>query len=1130
MASLYYSTQSVPMDSWKNGVEFSLSGSTIPAGSIINSITVNFSVLVNSSSYSESFLAVLTGCNIIGGGVTLVSQSGSVSNPLASKTDTEPISFSYIASINKTISSDLSSLNIKLTGQAPDIRPSTYLSNFADVTINYTPAYATAPTSVGQSGYLNNYPFAGQLADGTGGEGGNLLIEGEKLSSGSFDYSAPSNYGISGSYYLVYSTDRYGEGNFTTIGYFSNSSGSFIPKNANIIANQEYYYYILAYSSVHKGYIKSYPDNHIFANDNTEPIINFIDFNPKYATTKGTEININIDATDADNNQLNYSISGINISNSFNTNNFSLILYPGTYTIKVSDGMGGEVQNNITINSIDTFSINVNEKSIINNIDTTVLEEGLVKKIDRLEPIGLLGSSSLNNLIFTLDYSYGESSTDLTLGSGNLGTESYFENIDIGELEPEIAENGLWYQFTISGSYSYNGINQTVTATYGPFKYPKEFKNASYTLYNGNFGVNFRDEIDRNIFNNIAYLRLKYPDNGTEEYSKINKVNIYISSSETETVETPYTLVKEFNTTNLSSDEIEININNIVPYNYYFNIYLELIALTGQTTNLVIDKINNSVLQRTYLPYFTNNIITSNLTKTIAVKNLENTELILTVPTVYSINDPNGSNEYSLMELLENIIFKVTIDNLIYEGSIALADCGFWCDDNTFNVSISPDNLITMLAEIGVNTTANVSYKSEIVFIATDYFNNRIEQNFLINSTDVKNSENIIFSLGVKPVLNNSSGNYSLKVKIPYSEEINYNITTSNNQYKNMINPNDILYITFPAATDENGNDMGTTNNHGDIISYKLKIQEKNNESFIIDEKDYTHLLTIPVNDSKLIYNNGLYTYEYNMPEREYSSFAKLAVCACDSTELDSNYYFYEPTLVLSRVSNAHASINSYKKNKTDNSSPNYNLTLKIDDIGGTLFKNNAFTYADYSNLERNITGSINDSRDIKFSLYYHTDGKTDFKLYENVLTYNINNETTTYTSYNSAISYNDILNASINFLNLDFSETEINPDNKNYFKFIIEVQIGFDTSGNKVYSNAETAVFTIFPTTPVMYFGKNAAGINTQELDNNKVLRIATVEQEKNLFQIDSFDEQSAIIFDLVSKLIEGITISDED
>ena len=62
------------------------------------------------------------------------------------------------------------------------------------------------------------------------------------------------------------------------------------------------------------------------------------------------------------------------------------------------------------------------------------------------------------------------------------------------------------------------------------------------------------------------------------------------------------------------------------------------------------------------------------------------------------------------------------------------------------------------------------------------------------------------------------------------------------------------------------------------------------------------------------------------------------------------------------------------------------------------------------------------------------------------------------------------------------------------------------------------------------MYFGKNAAGINTQELDNDKVLRIATIEQEKSLFQIDSFDEQSSVIFNLVSKIIEGITISDED
>lgn len=1141
MAIVYYETNNVPSSKWINGVTFTISGSEIPNNSMINSITINFGVYVEGISETANFRAILTKCIVSDGWENLVESNGSSSNPLDERTGTEPLEFSYNPNLkNNILTSNINSLTVTLTGQAPTLPASNpaYLSSNVSINIDYTPPYKTGGSEPGLNGNLNNYPYIGEKGDGSiDGDTGSLSINGNTVSSGSFNYSPPKFYSISNPYYLVYSSDN---SSFTTINNYSTTSGSFIPKDVGIIADTHYYYYIIGYSSLHNGFVKSSYTGYTFKKDNTNPVINSVTLSSKHALASGTEITITINYTDAEENVTNYSIVGPNVSQTFATNTFTTVLYPGIYTIKITDSDGGETQTTITINSIDAFSINVKEKSIINNIDTTVLEEGLVKNIDRIEPTGLLGSSVINNLTFTVNYIYGTSSTDLTLGSGSLGTSEYFENIDIGILKPEIASNGLWYQFIVTSSYSYEGINQDAEDIYGPFKYPKQMADLStnnYNIYNNNFNGN-NEYVSYNIYNDKVYLTLTYPQNGTEEYSKINKVNVYVAYSEKENIDMSYLLINEFNTTSLTSDQFEVNIKDIVPYNNYFKLYLKLVTLTGEKKYIEIDKSTISPydrLKRTFLPYFDNNIITSNLPKTIAVKNID-TNLILTIPTIHSINNIDGTDINSIKILLSKIIFRLSINESSYDSPILLSNCdSFYYDSSkkSLILSISPSSLLTMISNSGVDTTENTSYNAKIVFQPKDFFGNTTEQIFLVNSTNERKGEYVIFSLGVKPVLSTTSLNYALKTKIPYSSDVIFDITTNTtNDYKNMVNPKDILYLTFPTATDENGNDNGTSGNHGDIVGYKIKIQESTNTSFNVEEEYFKDFDILTVDNSNLNYDSstGLYTYSYIIPDREYSSFAKFAICAYDTTNLESNYYIYEPIIILGKINYGAAAITNYKKNKTEDSSPNYNLTLKISDIGGNNFNNKSYNYSTYPNLERNVTGNVNDSRDVKFSLYYHTEDNSNFIKYDKELTYNINNTESTYTSYDNTITYSSLIDTPINFLNIDFSNTEVNLDNKNYFKFIIEVQNGFDNNGNKTYTTIETDTFIIFPVTPVMYFGKNAAGINTQELDNDKVLRIATIEQEKSLFQIDSFDEQSSVIFNLVSKIIEGIVISDED
>lgn len=1137
MATAYYTTNNAPDSNLRDGVTFTVSGSEIPNNSIINSITIDFSVIVKGLAMNKTARVILTNCIVSDGLKNLVEINGSKNSPLADKTDYEPLNFSYSPVLkNNTLTSNINSLTVTLTGQAPELPSSqpAYLQPNVSININYEPNYTKAPDSVPDNGNINNYPVAGAPNDNEL-DYGELTIEGT-IDSSRFNYTAPKFYGVSDPYYLVYIIPDVSTVNYTKIGKFTSNSQTFSPSNNGMKTGIKYSYCMLAYSSIHNGYIRS---NFYEKTYKSKPIINSISYEPKYATPTGTKILINIDVSGVEGASFTYKIKGNNLEEQNINQSTELTLYPGNYTITVTDNYGGSATNTINISTLDNFNIIVDDKTIISNRDTTSVEQGLVKNIDRLEPTGYIGSTQTPSIQYKVKCHYGELIDDLTYGEINIGTAPYFVDIDVGELVSDIANNGLWYNFEITGSYTTNGIEQTKTVTYGPFKYPKQLTDlttSNYNIYNNNFTSN-NEYVSYNIYNDKVYLTLTYPQNGTEEYSKINKVNVYVAYSEKENIDMSYLLINEFNATSLTSDQFEVNIKDIVPYNNYFKLYLELVTLTGEKKYLEIDKSTISPydrLKRTFLPYFDNNIITSNLPKTIAVKNI-NTNLILTIPTIYSINNIDGTDINSIRILLSKIIFRLSINDSNYDSPILPSNWDSFNYDSSKKsliLSISPSSLLTMISNSGVDTTENTSYNAKIVFQPRDFFGNTTEQIFLVNSTNERKGEYIIFSLGVKPVLSGTSSNYALKAKIPYSSDVIFNITTTANEYKNMVNPKDILYLTFPAATDENGNDNGVSGNHGDIVGYKIKIQESANTSFNTEEEYFKDFDILTVDNSNLKYDNstGLYTYSYIIPDRQYSSFVKFAICAYDTTNLESNYYIYEPIIILGKINYGAAAITNYKKNKTEDSSPNYNLTLKISDIGGNTFDNKSYNYSTYPNLERNITGNVNDSRDIKFSLYYHTEDNSNFIKYGKELTYNINNTENTYTSYDNTITYSSLIDTPINFLNIDFSNTEVNLDNKNYFKFVIEVQNGFDNNGNKTYTTIETDTFIIFPVTPVMYFGKNAAGINTQELDNDKVLRIATIEQEKSLFQIDSFDEQSSVIFNLVSKIIEGITISDED
>lgn len=1132
MATAQFSCNYIDLNSigFYNGISATLTtNSEIPAGAIINSFSMSFSVLKTGSSVSSNKNIVLYSCSATLGSTSLINKSNLNDNigTLYSGNDIGTCSWSTEVN-NVTINNAASTMNISFNGEIKNIGSSTSQMNSGiTVNIDYTIPYTKAPTTVPQSGNLSNYPVFGEPQNPSGGI---LNISGTTVESGSFNYSSPSDSDITISSskpcYLIYSQSQSESDNFTVISSYVSNSGSFVPANYGIIGGTKNYYRILAYSDQHGGYIKSSGVGYTFDKVNTPPIINSVLYSPKGALESGGEISVKINASDAEQDNLTYFIDGQSLPGGEGT----VTLYPGENKIDVSDGKV-TASTFITLDKIETLSINVEDK-VEFLADTFFVSDGLglVKNIDKLTPMALLGTTEINNIEFNINYSFGENYDDLTLGTENYGSGYSFENIDVGNLTPIIAENGYWYQFNVSCEYidSY-GVIQQANKILGPFKYPKtinKLESSYFNLYNENFGIG-NEFVPSKIFNNKGYLVITMPENGTENYAKIDKIKVYIEYSQTENFKNNYVLLEDYNI--VDNNQYILNFDSIIPYNFYFKIKYEFVDVLDQNTFYE----SNKIYQRTFLPYFDNKNAILNFTKTIPINELlDNQYLTLKIPTVHTITSKEGTDSELIMEIANNKLnFEILNNNQKVYTSLTLNRNNFTYneEDKMLHVIISPTELKNMLSSI-FDLSTNNSYEAKIYLNITDDFSNSITNYFIIDTLDSKNNETIIFSFGKKPVMN-TNGLYNLKVKVPYNEEKIYELQNNPNEseYLNIINPNDILYITFSPAQDVNGNDNGE--NHGDIVGYKIKIQQKDNLNFNNNIDDYKTLIDIKFNDDNLVFNNneGLYTYSYVVPEREYANFAKIAISAYDSTQLESNYYYLDNILVLSRITKSDASIISYKRNKTETNFANYNLSLKINDIGGNKFKNSSIRYSDYPNLERIVNSTINNSRDIKFTLYYRSENEDNFVEYNKSLNYKINNSEIIYNNYDNNISYSDILNSVINFNSIDFTDTSITNDVKGYFKIKIEVQTGFDNNGNKVYSISETPIFIINTKTPVMYLNKNSMGINTTNLDNDKVLKIATVEQEKNIFQIESFDEQSSIIFDLVSKMINGITISDE-
>ena len=106
--------------------------------------------------------------------------------------------------------------------------------------------------------------------------------------------------------------------------------------------------------------------------------------------------------------------------------------------------------------------------------------------------------------------------------------------------------------------------------------------------------------------------------------------------------------------------------------------------------------------------------------------------------------------------------------------------------------------------------------------------------------------------------------------------------------------------------------------------------------------------------------------------------------------------------------------------------------------------------------------------------------------------------------------------NSEISFWPL-LSTFNINSSIKNYYRFIIHVQVGFDKEGNSIYQTGYSSTYVSYPSTPTVAYRKNHIGLNTDNFNNydNAILVAAAGVDSRNILYFISENNISLVNVD---------------
>ena len=897
---------------------------------------------------------------------------------------------------------------------------------------------------------------------------------------------------------------------------------------------------------------------------NNAPEITDITFTPSSGIqnqTTSVQVSVSVSDNVGDTHTYYYNTSNTTSGASSFTNGSSLNLVGGkTYWFWAKDNHNEYSDSKSKTFNGASFSVNLNAQPTQKDNSYYPSSTGLVKSF-----LSLTANASYNgNSVPGANYSwYYKTGTDIdtspSVNSGETTISGYYSstitNFDLGNYYSGIAGRA----YKIGVKCTYNGA--TVSAETPVYVYPSPLNEITIYSYNNKNSTSSYANTNSEDFDDNIYLRIKYPTNTYRQYPKISQIHIKFANSPSEgQLENNSNYVTFFsdsslgsttsNTTGEGSEEnFTISLDNSItgsslPRNEYFKIQIELIDSSGQSNITNLDEI----FYRISKPTFGDTNIGSNRPQTIAVNQLDSSwswQLAFSPGSMYNLKTYPLTNEGLKQQAIETIkqleIQLQTLDGSTVSKQIAFTDSNITANygNATVYLTIAAAELQNLLSDY---TSLNTSLEGILILALEDPFEN-IATLSAIRFPNSILDDNVIFSFGTPPVLpdyTEPNPLYTLKPIYQYSTPVTGNFYTNldNNtiETKNMINYGDKLEFVFPKATDANGNDDGTS--HGDILGYRIKIVRSDDRESIqsVSDDNFSVLSEIPFSNGNISYDSSTesYTYQHSVNNYTTSKFIRLGICAYDSTFLESNLIVFPYIIVAGRISPSSLSITSHKVN-TNEDGTSYDFRINFSDIGGNLFNNTGYHYSDYPNLERNISGNVNDSRDVKFFIAYRNDATSDFTTSEQ-LSFKTDKDSSSSINYDPSLSYSSLLTKTIRIEGLTFSQSIIDPAQKAYFKIIAYVQTGFDDLGEKVYQISESPIYILYPSTPTVSYRKNSVGINTSDLDGY-IFRIAFAGGDRHLVRIDSAQVGSDntapyILIDLNAAipLITGIEISDED
>ena len=930
-----------------------------------------------------------------------------------------------------------------------------------------------------------------------------------------------------------------------------------LPSNAG-----NYYAVLVGEYKFGYGFFRSSGVCNVTVIGNSKPYNLQVTFTPSSGLpNQTTNVTIGLSASDSDGDTLSYRYStGTDFSNASSISNGDVksLTAGTTYYFWAYDGKE-YIRTSKTFETLN-FSINLNDQPTQKDNSYYPSSTGLVKSF-----LSLTANATYNgNPVYNANYSwYYKTGTDIdtspSVGSSETTISGYYSstitNFDLGNYYPGIAGRA----YKIGVKCTYNGA--TVSAETPVYVYPSSLNEITTYSYNNKNSTSSYANTNSEDYDDNIYLRIKYPTNTYRQYPKISQIHIKFANSPSEgQLENNSNYVTFFsdsflgsttsNTTGEGSEEnFTISLDNSItgsslPRNEYFKIQIELIDSSGQSNITNLDE----VFYRISKPTFGDTNIGSNRPQTIAVNQLDSSwswQLAFSSGSMYNLKTYPLTDEGLKQQAIETIkqleIQLQTLDGSTVSKQIVFTDSNITANygNATVYLTIAAAELQNLLSDY---TSLNTSLEGTLILALEDPFEN-IATLSTIRFPNSILDDNVVFSFGTPPVLpdyTEPNPLYTLKPIYQYSTPVSgsfyTNLDTSNIETKNMVNYGDKLEFVFPKATDANGNDDGTS--HGDILGYRIKIVRSDDRESIqsVSDDNFSILSEIPFSNGNISYDSSTenYTYQHSVNNYTTSKFIRLGICAYDSTFLESNLIVFPYIIVAGRISPSSLSITSHKVN-TNEDGTSYDFRINFSDIGGNLFNNTGYHYSDYPNLERNISGNVNDSRDVKFFIAYRNDATSDFTTSEQ-LSFKTDKDSSSSINYDPSLSYSNLLTKTIRIEGLTFSQSIIDPAQKAYFKIIAYVQTGFNDLGEKVYQISESPIYILYPSTPTVSYRRNSVGINTSDLDGY-IFRIAFAGGDRHLVRIDSVQVGSDntapyILIDLNAAipLITGIEISDED